>query len=306
MKDRSQCAMLTVLGSCVVVAALGSGCASLRKQKIVPESIAACRQLSSDGVAAMEMGQSQRARELLTQAVETSPTDIDARRHLAEVLWENGARQDAAVQIETAVRLDPRHAPTVVRSGEMLLGIGVVDRSLERAKAAIALDSNLAEAWALRGRVYRQQGKAERALADFQQALRYAPQARDTLLEVAELQYDLGRPQRSLITLHYLLDTYSPGEEPQRALWLEGLAHGALQRHQDAVESLYAASLRGEPQAELLYALAQAENAAGRPDAATNIVRQALSIDASHQPSQVLMARLQGIGATDPNAAVRR
>ncbi len=306
MNDRHARLLLTSLAGCALVALAGGGCASMRKQKIVPESIAACRQMSRDGVAAMELGQWDEAHSLLQEAVATSPTDIDARRHLAEVLWQTGNHRDAVVHMEAAVRLDPRNAPTTVRSGEMLLAVGAVDRAALRAQQAIALDATLAGAWALRGRIFRQRGEAARALADLQQALRYSPHSTDVLLDTAEVQYDMGRPQRSLTTLHHLLDVYAPGEEPQRALWLEGLAYQALDRPYDAIESLYAASWRGAPQADLLYQLALAEQTAGRPTAATNTVRQALSLDTQHQLSRVLLAQLEGSAAPAREGVIRR
>ena len=57
---------------------------------------------------------------------------------------------DAVVYMEAAVRLDSRHAPTLVRSGEMLLELGAIERATNRAEEAIALDPALAGAWALR------------------------------------------------------------------------------------------------------------------------------------------------------------
>ncbi len=299
-------AHLMVLVSCATLVACAGGCAALRKPKIVPESITTSRQLSRDGVAAMDMGESDLARTLLVKAVETSPTDIDARRHLAEVLWLQGNQREAVVHLEAAVRLDPRHAPTVVRSGEMLLAIGATDSAAERAEQAISLDAGLAAAWALRGQVYRKKGEPIRALADLQQALRYSPHLSDTLYEVADIQYGLGRPQRCLMTLHHLLDTYAIGEEPQRVLWLEGLAYSAVERHQDAVKSLYAASQRDKPQAELLYQLAQAQHAAGNPLAAVNSVKQAIALNAGHQPSQLLLAQLQSATSSDSSGTILR
>ena len=295
--------LLTTLLACF---ALVGGCASMRKQKIVPESIAACRQMSRDGVAAMELGQWDESRSLLREAVSTSPTDIDARRHLAEVLWQMGEHRDAVVHMEAAVRLDARNAPTIVRSGEMLLAVGAVDTAAERAQQAIALDAKLGGAWALRGRVFRHQGDTARALADLQQALRFSPHSTDVLLDTAEIQYGAGRAERCLTTLHHLLDVYAPGEEPQRALWLEGLAYQALDRPDDAIESLYAATLRGAPQADLLYQLALAEQTVGRPAEAASAVRQALSVDAEHQKSRVLLAQLEGSAAPDPGGVIRR
>jgi len=278
----------------------------MRRKKLVSDQIATCRNLSREGISAMEQGDWQRAGGLLDEAVATNPTDVDARRQLAEVLWKNGERNNARVHMEAAVRLEPQHAPTIVRAGEMLLETGTINLALARAQAAIALDSTLADAWALRGRVYRQQGQRDRALADLQQSLRYGPQSQEVLLEVAQLQYALGRPQRSLTTLHHLMDVFAPGEETQTALWLEGLAYRALERHQDAVESLHAASLRGQPQPDLLCELAKAEFASGRPEAASNAVQQALALDAGHQDSRLLLAQLNEAAAPDRGDVIRR
>lgn len=241
----------------------------------------------------METGELDRAQSLLAEAVTVSPSDIDARRNLAEALWQKGAYRDAAVQMEAAVRLDPRHAPTVVRAGEMLLAVGAADRAMQRAEQALRLDSNVAGAWALRGRLYRQRGELDRALADMHQALRFAPNDPTALLEVAQIQLELGKPQRSLSTLHCLLDVYPAGEEPQQVLWLEGLAYGSLGRHQEAVTSLAAASQRGDAQPDLLFQLAQAEQLAGYRDAATNTLRRALALDDSHEASRVMLAQLE-------------
>jgi tetratricopeptide (TPR) repeat protein len=287
------------------VAVIG-GCSTFRKPKVVSDSVATCRQLSCEGVAAMERGHWEHAHELLEKAVKTSPSDIEARRQLAEVLWRSGARQEAVAHMQAAVSLDPRHAPTVVRSGEMLLGAGAIDRALARAEEAIALDGTQPNAWALRGRVYRHQGNAERALADLHQALRYDPNSPDILQDVAELQYQLERPQRSLATIQHLLDQAPAGAEPREALWLAGLAYGGARRPEDAVAALYAASQRGEPHPELLYQLAKAQSAAGRSAEAAVTVRQALAADGKHQASQELLAQLEGAGVPGVDAPLRR
>lgn len=270
-----------------------SGCASLR-QKIVPDSVAACRDYQREGVAALERGDDQRAHDMLVKAVSASPTDVDARRQLAEVLWEEGRTDEAIDQINSAIDLEKSDAPTVVRAGEMLLAVGRTDEAAELAERALTLDHASAGPWALRGRVYRRQGNADRALADLQRALQYAPQSRDILLDVAELHYQAGRAQRSLTTLHYLLDRYPRAEQPQRALWLEGLAYQAVERPRAAAASLLAASTRGKPHPELLYQLAKVEASLGRPAAATSAVQQALALDSNHAESRALLASLVG------------
>lgn len=294
---------------CLLIAgafAAAGGCASLRKYAPAPESLSTCRSLSRDGVAALERGDGKAACELLEQAVSADPRDVDARRQLAEALWNQGQYAAAADMIESAVTLDPTHAPTLVRAGEMLHETGVVVSALHRANQAIAIDGTLAAAWALRGRLYRGQSQPERAMADLHQALCYSPHDASVLLDVAELQYQLGRPQRCLASVHHLLDSYGPGDEPQRALWLEGLAYSAVNRPADAAASLLAATQRGPANADLMFQLAKAQAAAGQSETAANTVQHALALDAGHQPSRVLMAELTAAAAKSPDGMLRR
>ena len=176
--------------------ASSAGCSTWPKQKIVSDSVATCRQLSCDAVAAAERGETDEACKLLEHAVAASPRDIDARRQYSEALWKKGEREEAAIQMQAAVQLDAQHAPTVVRCGEMLLGLGFADRALAKAEEAIALDPTLAGAWELRGRVYRHRGELDQALADMHQALRYSPNNGNVLQLTAELQYQTGHAQR--------------------------------------------------------------------------------------------------------------
>lgn len=254
----------------------------------------------------MEVGELDRAQQLLTEAVTASPSDIDARRNLAEALWQKERRREAVIQMEAAVRLDPRHAPTAVRAGEMLFAVGAGERAMERAEQAIRLDPSLSSAWALRGRLFRQRGEFDRTLADFQTALRYTPQDTTVLLELAQVQYELGRSQRCLSSLHCLLDLYPAGQEPQQALWLEGLAYQSLGRHQEAVESLYAASCREQPEPELLFQLAVAEQAVGQRLSAAQTLRNALMLDNGHEPSRIMLAQLERAENVAAGSVIRR
>jgi tetratricopeptide (TPR) repeat protein len=283
---------------------LVTGCATLGRRGTVPEDVAACRALSRQGAAAMELDQWGQAESLLKQAVEASPKDSEAHRQLAEALWHRGAADEALTQIEQAVKLDPSDASLTVRSGEMLQAVGSTDRALARGEQAIRLDPKLASAWALRGRVFWQMGERDRALADLQRALQFAPDNPDLLQDVAMLYRLRGQSARALATLHHLLDTYSPGEEPQLPLLLEGQTLCDLGRHSQATESLSAAVRRGPPNAEMYYQLAQAESAAGDYTAATAAAQQALAIDASHRASQQLLAQLAS--STRPGEAQRR
>jgi hypothetical protein len=103
-----------------------------------------------------------------------------------------------------------------------------------------------------------------------------------------------------------LLDQAPAGAQPREALWLAGLAYGGVGRQEDAVATLYAATQRGEPHPELLYQLAKAQSAVGRPGEAVVTARQALAADGRHQPSQELLAQLEGAGVPGVDTPIRR
>lgn len=270
----------------------GGGCATLGARGPVPESVASCRQLSQQGVAAMEHGRWDEAQQLLARAVETCPNNVEARRNYAEALWQRGAQREAIAQLEAAMQTSQDDATMIARAGEMHRTTRNLEAASRLAERALRANPRLADAWALRGRVMHDYGQAQQALADLQRALSFAPDDRQLLLEVAELYRQRNQPQRALSTLQHLADCYPPGEEPQRVLYLSGLAYSALGRYDDAVESLYAASVRSDPTAPILCSLAEAEYRAGRTDAAAANLRQALAIDGQYGPSLALAQRL--------------
>jgi tetratricopeptide (TPR) repeat protein len=236
--------------------------------------------------------------------VEASPDDAATRSSLAEAYWHRDARQEAVDQIEQAIKLDQGNAVLAVRAGEMLLAGGATADAMVQANRAIRLDSRLASAWALRGRCFKQANQPDKALLDLQHSLDFEPENSEVLYDVAEIYQKRGQCARSLTTVHHLLDTYSPGEEPQKALTLEGLALLDLGRPQQAVDALAEAAQRGAPNAELKYNLARAYTAAGQFAQATTTAQEAIAINSAHQPSRQLLAELAA--RTPPDEAIRR
>lgn len=275
-----------------LVLAWTSGCATFGKRGPAAEKLAAGHELLRLGVAAMEMGQWRESETLLQRSLEAAPDDAETRRYMAEALWHRGAQESALAQVAAAIQLSPNDAKLAVRAGEMSLAAGAREAAIAHADQAIRLDPQLGEAWALRGRIFWQLNQPDRALADLQRALEFAPASADVLLDVAVMYRERGQPERCLTTLHQLHDTYAPGEVPQTALLLEGLALLDISRPQQAADVLLAAIGRGVPNAELLYYLAQAQSAAGRYAEATAAANEALKIDASHQASRQLLAQL--------------
>lgn len=259
----------------------------------MPQSLADCRRLSQQGVAALERGRQQDAEALLSKAVAACPTDPDAHRNYAESLWRRGACQEAVNQLEESVRLAGDDAALQTRLAEMYLAGGQIEIARQHAEKAIELDSKLPGAWAIRGKVYRASGLLPDALADDLRALGFAPRDHVILLEVAEVYRQQNRPERALQTLQSLAETYTPGEEPGQVHDLLGQAYVALERYDDAVDSFSQAIARSKPTPDLLCRLGEARLLAGNPTEAASAARQALAMQPQHQPSRALLERIQ-------------
>jgi len=280
------------------------GCRIPGMEGMAPRSLVTSRQLSQQGVAALERGQWDHADDLLGQAVRACPSNADAHRNYAEARWNRGFRDEALKELEAAQRLAPDNAATVARIAEMRLAMGQTDAAWQTAQEAITLDAKLASAWAVRARVLRAAGNPTQALADYHRALSLSPDDRRVPCEIAALYLELKQPQRALLAIQGLADRYSPGDEPQDVLYYQGLSYLALSRYDDAAESLAAASLQERPTAELLYPLAEAQLAAGRTAQAVASADQALTIDPTCKPARALLEQPQL--ARQPESPQRR
>lgn len=260
------------------------------------EATAKCREYSCQGVTALECGDSQQAERLLRRAVESSPNDADARRHLAEALWASGDRQHAIEHLSAAVSQEPHHAPTLCRLGQMEAASGAWTQAIGRAQQALHQDPRLAAAWALRGRGRLETGDPVGGRGDLLRALEYAPNDRTVLTDLATLYAQQGRAERWLATVHRLQETYPHGESPSATYIMEADAYASLGRLNDAAERLQEAAARGPVDATFLHRLAVAEEACGRSTAAIAAAQRALSVDQSHLPSQQLLAKLNSPG----------
>jgi tetratricopeptide (TPR) repeat protein len=286
-------APLTSFWGLLAVVTLLAGCRAMWPSDAAQQSAAASRQLSQQGLAALDRGELFRAEALLGQAVQACPEDWQARCYYAEALWLRGAAEDAMAQIAAVGDWKTTDATSAVRIGNMLLEMNELAKASALADQALDVNPQLSTAWALRGRLHRARGEHQLALADLHRALDFDPSDADVLLEVAELYRHLNEPQRALATLQHLSDLYPPGEESPQVLYLTGLAYSALARHEQAVEALAAAVARGKPSAEMLCRLAEAELHAGRREAAGRTLRQALATNAGHGPSLALLEHVQ-------------
>jgi tetratricopeptide (TPR) repeat protein len=272
-----------------LIAAAG-GCGTFGRRS--SDEVVSARQLSLQGMEAVQQGQWQQAESYFQRAVEAHPEDERAQRHLAEAKWQRGAADEAIQHMEEAARLSGGDAAVLVRLGEMHLLRGDLVRAMNKAEDAIRVDRAAAGAWALKGDVLRQQGNRLEALAAYHRALSHREHFPAVQLASADIYRELGRPQRTLCTLEALSDQYPPGQQPQQVLLLQGVALKQLGRHHDAVEMLAAAAGRGPASPELLYQLAEAQLLAGDPTNARLALSHALAMAPQHAASLRLQSQL--------------
>ena len=258
----------------------------------VSPSVATCRDLSREGLSAIEQGQWQQAERCLSGAVAACPIDVEARRHYAETLLKRGASAEALVQLDEAMRLSSHDASLAVRSGEIYLAMGQMDAAARRAERALQIDATSAEAWALRGRLLAAQGDQRRALSDLHRALGYRPDDRTLLFEIAQTYRKLDRPDRALVCLQTLADTYTAGEEPRELLVEQAHMLTAIARHGDAAAMYEQALRRGVPTPDLQFNLAHSYLAAGQASRAVQAAQAGLTLAPDDPRGRELMSRL--------------
>jgi len=227
----------------------------------------------------MERGQWDRAEQLLQEAVKACASDPDSRQNYAEALWQRGARSEAIKQIEEACRLAPDNPALHIRAAEMLLATNRVESAVRHTRRALDLDPRSPSSWAMRARIMQASGQLRDALASYHRALGYRPNDRTIQLEIAELYCQLEEPERALVFLQNVSESYSPGEEPQRLLYLEGLVYQRLGRHEEAIGCLSAAARRQPASPAIICRLGESLLAVGRRAEAAEAARESLRLD---------------------------
>ena len=284
------------------------GCTGLRRMGPVRQDVMLARQLSQQGMDAWQHGQPQRAEAIFQQAVESCPNDVEARCRLAECLWERGARQQAIEHLSRAVEMSgERDASMLIQLGQMQLALGDLGEASRLAESALRSAPQNEAAWRLHATVLERQGRVLEALDSYYRSLSYDAHDSDTLLAVAELHHQLGRPSRTLATLQQL-DNSSVGGVSKRRVWeLRGLAQQQVGRYDEAVESLTKAVELGPPSAELLGQLAEVHWQLGHGELARRALRDAFLLATPEQQSSLrrLMTQIASLPEEDP-ASTRR
>lgn len=270
-----------------------AGCALVSRTSSDTRAIVASRGLSQRGLTAIEQQDWDTAEVLLAEAVEVCSKCPEARRYYAETLWHKGDTAGALKQLEAALESAPQDATLWVRQAELKLAMGKLADARADADRAIDVDPSYSGGWLVRARTQQQSGKLTEALGDFHRALACDTSRSEVLVEIAEVYRQMGDPQRALMNLQSVAETYPHGSEPPRILFLSGLAYTALGRYDDALIAYRAAAERGGANAELSYRTAETLWRAQQPEAARAALAEALSIDPQHVASRQLLDQIE-------------
>jgi len=229
--------MMSIVIGCGVV----SGCRVFRGRGPDAHSVKA-RQLSLRGADLLRRSRYEDAETLFTEAIQNCPTDERAHWGYAATLWENGQRPLAIQHMQEAVRLSGSNPEFLVRLGEMYLAEGDYEGAKSQAQLTLKSHRDRADAWALLGDSQTQQGNHQEAVESYQRALLIKSDYPRVQIAVADSYRKVGRPLRSLATLDRMVDIHPTVHDNGETQLVRGLALMDLDRREEAVTALKAAS----------------------------------------------------------------
>ena len=153
--------------ACFALVLLLGGCRLPGWEGPVSRSLADCRRLSQQGMAALDRGEQEKAETLLAQAVNACPSMPKPAAATPRPSGGRGAQKEAIAQLDAASRVTPDDAALWARMAEMQLAADQVASAGQTAERALDLDSKLPGAWAVQAGVRRAAGKPQEALADY-------------------------------------------------------------------------------------------------------------------------------------------
>jgi tetratricopeptide (TPR) repeat protein len=154
------------------------------------------------GLAALEAGKAQSARDDFERAVQLNPRSPDA--HLARGTYRlrSGALQDALADFDAAVALDPAYAAPYNKRCVVKARLGRMADGLADCDQAVARDPQDAEAWINRGVVLRALRRREEAAASYERALDLNPGSASAHYNYGVILLEAGR-QDSFVREHF-------------------------------------------------------------------------------------------------------
>lgn len=234
-----------------------TGCRVWNRTHVSSAETLASRQYVQRAAESLEQQHVDDAESQLSEALNSNPANIEARTMLAEILWKQGRKAEAMVEMEKAVRSPEVTPEQITRLAQMHFDLGNFQEAQNYVSVSFRQDASLSSTWVLQGEIYEIQARNEDALAAYHQAAFYTPEDPRIQLKIANIYLKLGKPQRALETAQSARLKGSTEDAPSEILLCEGKALAELNRTTDAVRLLTIARQKDPENVEIQTALAQ-------------------------------------------------
>lgn len=280
----------------ICVVSLAGGCHIFRPHPVDLQSSIA-REMTYNGIDAMQRGRSVEAQNLFSKAAEVAPEDQRIRAELARTFVQNGQVQQAIAQMQRAVELSGGEASYHVELGLLYAQTGQWVLAGQEAERALNNNRRLASAWALKGQVEKAMGQLDQARTSLHRALAHDPELSEVRFQLAQVYFELRQPQRSLSVLDGLMRRFGPAERPARYLLLDAQALAEIGQLDQAAEVLAQAADGPEPTPEMLLELSRIQMLRGDVANARRILSRGRELFGNQPEFQQRLAKLPPDGA---------
>lgn len=231
------------------------------------------------------------------KALELNPASVDLRLEFAETLLQAGENSRAVEVCEEALRMRPSDATLHTRVAELILQAGEIARAVELCRTAIEVAPDSVDARLLLGRIFyssrEQSGMRDKALAEFEAALRIDPYNQEAMQYAADLHFQSGRYQEAA-DLFARLRQSSPGSI--KGYYFEAQALVELNRIDAAISTLEKGLELRDDIPEYVLLLAGLYRSRGDLESAEEIYRRALANGPDPRLNEGLARTLVALG----------
>ncbi|GHT46289.1 hypothetical protein FACS189454_07210 [Planctomycetales bacterium] len=230
------------------------GCQLNRKLIVLSPSQIISSERGRRGIEAQEQGHWKEAEKHLEEAVKLNKKDAAVRLHYADVLWQNGKREESLRQLDDiAKHCGGEDANLQISLAEKYLEMQHYELAERSAAEAVRLAPTQYRAWVLSGKTK----MCLAATANASETRRYYLEAKEDYLRAASLSQDqkdilrneilpklaetqrrCGQPQQALATLLSLEKMYPQGKEPAALLQCKAETLFDLNRNPEATACL--------------------------------------------------------------------
>jgi predicted TPR repeat methyltransferase len=153
------------------------------------------------GVLRHQMGQSQRAIDLIRRAIAARPDRSEMYNNLGNVLKEQGQLLEAAAAYRTAIELGAASADAESNLGATLKAAGRIDEAIAAFERAIAIDPEHPQAHHNLGNALVRARKPDSAILHFQKAIARSPSLSEARQSLAQTLHHEGRVEAAIEVL---------------------------------------------------------------------------------------------------------